>query len=120
MSGNIYEFQPEITRSHIEAGVRRARELRSRYFSNAFSGAFGKGVKAISGWFRRRNQTRRLQDLPDYLLNDMGIERYQIEDVISGALSRDSLSLSPTGRTSSRPAFWRGKSEADEQNKLAA
>jgi hypothetical protein len=47
MSGNIYEFQPEITRSHIEAGVRRARELRSRYFSNAFSGAFGKGVREI-------------------------------------------------------------------------
>ena len=120
MSGNVYEFRPEITRSQFEAGIRRARVLRSQFFSDAFSGALRKGIEALGAWNRRHNQTRHLADLPDYLLKDMGIERDQIESVISGALSRDSLSLSPTGSLSSQPAFWRGAAEADTEKKLAA
>ena len=32
MSANIYEFRPEITRSQVEAGIRRARGIRSEDF----------------------------------------------------------------------------------------
>jgi uncharacterized protein YjiS (DUF1127 family) len=109
MSANIYEFRPEITRSQVEAGIRRARVIRSEYFSDAFSGLFRKGIKAFANWNRRHNQTRHLEDLPDYLLKDIGLERYQIDSVVSGALERDPLSLSPTGIPASRPAFTEDK-----------
>ncbi|MBL4690987.1 MAG: DUF1127 domain-containing protein [Rhodospirillales bacterium] len=108
MSGNICELQPEITQDQINAGIRRAHILRSRYFSTLLSGRFRKGIEAIAAMSRRRNQSRHLADLPDYLLKDIGISRDRIESLVSGALRRDSLSLSPTGSPSSQPAFWRG------------
>ena len=120
MSSNVYEYQPEITRSRIEAGIRHGRVLRSQFVTGAFSGAFRKAIEAIAGWNRRHNQTRHLQALPDYLLKDVGIERYQIESLVSGALERDPLSLNPTGIPSSQPAFWRGAAEANSQKTLAA
>ena len=107
MSGNVYDFQPKISRSDINAGIRRARLLRSQYIAAALSGALRKSIAAITAWNRQYNQARHLVNLPDYLLKDMGIQRHQIESLVSGALSRDSLSLSPTGSPSSSPAFWR-------------
>ena len=114
MSGNIYDFQPEITRSDINAGIRRARLLRSQFIAAALSRAFRKSIEAVIAWNRQYNQARHLVNLPDYLLKDMGIERHQIESLVSGALSRDSLSLSPAGSPSSSPAFWRGASRPAE------
>ncbi len=125
MSGNVYEFRTEtlrseITQDDINSGILRARVLRSQFISAAFSGAFRKGIEAVAAWNRRYNQARHLENLPDYLLKDVGIERYQIESVISDALSRDPLSLDPTGSPSSQPAFWRGAAEANTEKKLAA
>ncbi len=107
MSGNIYDFQPEITRSDIDAGIRRAHLLRSQFIAAALSGALRKSIEAVTAWNRRSNQARHLVNLPDYLLKDMGLQRHHIESVVSGALSRDPLSLSPIGSPSSSPAFWR-------------
>ncbi|MBC8337342.1 MAG: DUF1127 domain-containing protein [Rhodospirillales bacterium] len=114
MSGNVYELRSKITRSDIDAGVRRGRELRSRYIANLISGGLKAIITAVAAWSRRLNQARHLADLPDYLLKDMGIERHQIERMVSGSLRRDPLSLSPTGNPSSSPAFWRGREQTAE------
>ncbi len=114
MSTNVYDFQAEITRSDINAGIRRAHVLRSQFIAAALSGALRKSIAALTAWNRQYNQARRLVNLPDYLLKDMGIERHQIESVVSGALSRDPLSLSPAGSPSSSPAFWRGAARPAE------
>ena len=107
MSENSYDSQPEIIRSDINAGIRRAHLLRSQFIAAALSGALRKGIKAVTAWNRQYSQARRLVNLPDYLLKDMGLQRHHIESVVSGALSRDPLSLSPTGSPSSSPAFLR-------------
>ena len=121
MSRNVYDFQPEITRSDIDAGIRRAHLLRSQFIAAALAGALRKTIETVTAWNRRYNQARRLENLPEYLLKDTAIQRHQIESVVSGALSRDSLSLSPTGSPSSSPAFWRGAARpaesANENNK---
>ncbi len=114
MSGNVYDFQPEIARSDINAGIRRAHFLRSQFIAAALSGALRKSIEAVIAWNRQYNQARHLVNLPDYLLKDMGIQRHQIESLVSGALSRDPLSFSPAGSPSSSPAFWRSAARAAE------
>ncbi len=114
MSRNGYDFQPEITRSDIDAGIRRAHLLRSQFIAAALSRALRKSIEAVTAWNRQYNQARHLVNLPDYLLKDMGIQRHQIESLVSGALSRDPLSLSPAASPSSSPAFWRGAARRGE------
>ncbi|MBT3305840.1 MAG: hypothetical protein HN377_05085 [Alphaproteobacteria bacterium] len=53
MSGNIYEFRSEITQRDINAGIRRARELRSHYVANLLAGAVKKSIDVFSDILRR-------------------------------------------------------------------
>jgi len=87
MSGNICKLRSEITRRDIEAGIRRAHSLRSQFVAAALSGAVKRSIKGCR----------------------------QIGNVISGALRRDPLSLSPTGNPSSSPAFWKGAAEKKQR-----
>ncbi len=46
-------------------------------------------VKAVVRWNERNILRRRLQELPDYMLKDIGIRRDQIDAVVSGDLKRE-------------------------------
>ncbi len=89
-----------IERYAIDAGIRRARRLRSQYLTALLTGL----VKKIIGWNREYALQRRLENMPDYLLKDIGIRRDQVGAIVSGSLRRDPLSLSPAG-SQSAPAF---------------
>ena len=80
-----------------------------RYDENVFTRAF----KAVVRWNERHVQRRHLQELPDYLLKDMGIRRDQIDAIVSGNLRRDPLALSPTGNQSA-PAFRNASARAQK------
>jgi uncharacterized protein YjiS (DUF1127 family) len=43
---------------------------------------------AIREWRKRRQAVRELSAMPDYLLNDIGIERHAINDVVHGLQTR--------------------------------
>ncbi len=77
--------------------------------ADAFTSAF----KAVVRWNERHAQRRHLQELPDYMLKDMGIRRDQIDAIISGNLRRDPLALSPTGGQSA-PAFRNAQARAQK------
>lgn len=89
-----------IERNAIDAGIRRARQLRSQYLSELLTGL----VKKIVGWNRNHILHRRLENMPEYLLKDIGIRRDQVGAIVSGSLRRDPLALSPAG-SQSAPAF---------------
>ncbi|MDA0307083.1 MAG: DUF1127 domain-containing protein [Proteobacteria bacterium] len=109
MSANIYEFKTEITRSDIDAGIRRGHELRSQFFT----GLVLRAARAIAGWTRVKAPQRQLGQMSDHVLKDIGIQRDQLSGLVSAALRRDELSLSPTGNASA-PAFWTGAARPDE------
>ncbi|MCH7937958.1 MAG: hypothetical protein IH994_12860 [Proteobacteria bacterium] len=91
---------PSIERYAIDAGIRRAHQLRSQYLKALLTGL----VKKIVGWNRKYALRRRFDNMPEYLLKDIGIERDQVGALVSGDLRRDPLSLSPAG-SQSAPAF---------------
>ena len=91
---------PPIERSAIDAGIRRAHLLRSQYLAALLRGL----VKKIVGWNREYARQRRLDNMPDYLLKDIGIERDQVGATVSEGLRSDPLALSPPG-SQSAPAF---------------
>lgn len=101
---------PPIERSAIDAGIRRAHLLRSQYLAALLSGL----VKKIVGWNREYARQRRLDNMPDYLLKDIGIERDQAGAIVSEGLRSDPLALSPSG-SQSAPAF-QGVSAAVAEN----
>lgn len=70
----------------------------------SLAATFASAFKAIFFGSQRGARKRHLEDMPDYLLEDMGIHRDQINAIISGSLKRDPLALSPTGNQSA-PAF---------------
>lgn len=100
MTRKRYTPSQPIERNAIVAGIRRARRLRSQNLSVLLSGL----VKKIVHWNQRQALRRHLNELPDYLLKDIGIERDQIGATVSGILRRDPLALSPAGGHSA-PAF---------------
>ncbi len=91
---------PPIERYAIDAGMSRARRLRSQYLAVLLNGL----VKKIVGWNRKYVPQRRLENMPEYLLKDIGIRRDQVGAIVSGSLRRDPLALSPAG-SQSAPAF---------------
>lgn len=101
---------PPIERSAIDAGLRRAHLLRSQYLTALLTGL----VNRIVGWNRKYALQRRLDNMPDYLLKDIGIERDQVGAIVSGSLKSDPLALSPAG-SQSAPAF-RGVSTPVAEN----
>ncbi len=84
---------PPIQRNAIDASIRRIRRLRSQYLTVLLTGL----VKKIVGWNRKYAPQRRLENMPDYLLKDIGIERDQIDALVSGSLRQDPLAQSPAG-----------------------
>ncbi len=93
-------FSPPIQRKAIDAGIRRAHQLRSQYLTDLLAGL----VKKIVGWNREYALQRRLENMPEYLLKDIGIRRDQVGAIVSGSLRRDPLALSPAS-SQSAPAF---------------
>lgn len=100
MTRKRYTPSPPIERYAIDAGIRRAHQLRSQYLAALLTGL----VKKIVRWSHRHALRHRLHELPDYLLKDIGIRRDQIDAVFSGILRREPLALSPAG-SQSAPAF---------------
>ena len=103
-------YTPQIKQSAIDAGIRRARRLRSQYLAGLLTGL----VKKIVGWNRKFALQHRLENMPEYLLKDIGIRHDQIGAIVSEGLKRDPLALSPAGNQSS-PAF-RGVSAPVAEN----
>jgi len=48
-------------------------------------GALSRACTALRSWNNRRMAVRELSAMPDALLRDIGIERYQIKDAVNGA-----------------------------------
>ncbi len=67
-------------------------------------------IKAVKDWNSRKNLSRELSTMPDYLLWDIGIRRDQIPGVVAGKIKSGSLGLSPTGNQSA-PAFYKDKDD---------
>ena len=103
-------LSPPIERSAIDAGIRRAHLLRSQYLTALLSGL----VNKIVGWNRKYALQHRLDNMPEYLLKDIGIERDQVGAIVSEGLRRDPLALNPAG-SQSAPAF-RGVSAPVAEN----
>jgi uncharacterized protein YjiS (DUF1127 family) len=76
--------QVPVSHAQIEAGIARARQLRSEYLTQLAQTM----TKALIRRFRRREAARALDDLPDYLLDDVGIARAEILAVADGTLKR--------------------------------
>ncbi len=57
--------------------------------------AFGTVRNWFTAWNGRNNLTYRLNSMPDYLLEDIGIRRDQISAVAAGRLAREMAPLSP-------------------------
>lgn len=103
-TANTAQKTDPLTQS-VMAEYMRLMDL-TKVFSKAVRGL----IKAVQGWNSRRNLTRELSTMPDYLLSDIGIRRDQIPGVVSGKIVSGSLSLSPTGDQSA-PAFYKDKSD---------
>lgn len=73
-----------ISRAEIEAGIARARRLRSQYFADLSQAL----TKALIRRYRGREATRALTDLPEYLLRDIGIAGHEIPAIAAGTLKR--------------------------------
>lgn len=65
-----------IIRAQFRSGAGRAGEV-MRAFARAWS--------ALRAWHNRRIAVRELSAMPDALLRDIGIERYQIRAAVNGA-----------------------------------
>ena len=110
MTRNFASSHGSADRAAIEAAIRRAHILRSRFMA----GLVKRAVRAIAGWIRVKAPERQLEHLSDHMLKDIGIHRDQLSGLVSAALMRDELSLSPAGSPSSSPAFWRGRARPAE------
>lgn len=89
---------PTVSRADIEAGIARGRQLRSRYLAERAQGLAEALTKALVRHYRGREIGRYLEDLPDYLLKDIGIARTQIPAVAASALKRPTSSLADAVR----------------------
>jgi uncharacterized protein YjiS (DUF1127 family) len=113
-----------ITPADIDAGIARARQLRSRYLADLAQGFADALTTALIRQYRSREIGRHLEDLPDYLLKDIGIERTQIPAVVAGTLNRPSSSLADAVRRrlgsifGKQPAVTGG--EVNDRRRLAA
>ena len=70
-------------------------------------------IKPFVGWNRRMTLSRDLNAMPDYLLKDIGLSRWDIPAVVSGELGRKTLALSPLNASSS-PAFTGNENDGDD------
>ncbi|MGI9310836.1 MAG: DUF1127 domain-containing protein [bacterium] len=76
-------------------------------FRNPLSATIlSKAWHALKDWNNRRIAVRELSAMPDALLRDIGIERYQIREVVrhGGARSQVHALRQPTIKRAARPA----------------
>jgi uncharacterized protein YjiS (DUF1127 family) len=115
---------PTVSRADIEAGVARGRQLRSRYLAERAQGLAEALTKALVRHYRGREIGRYLEDLPDYLLKDIGIARTQIPAVAAGAMRRPASNLTDAVRQRLGSIFGKQQvaagSEANDRRRLAA
>ncbi|MBI2977780.1 MAG: DUF1127 domain-containing protein [Rhodospirillales bacterium] len=113
-----------VSQADIEAGIARGRQLRSRYLAERAQRLAEALTKALIRHYRRREISRHLDDLPDYLLKDIGIARTQIPAVAAGALKRPTSSFADTVRQRLGSIFGKqpvaAGSEANDRRRLAA
>ena len=109
MTHNLASSYGSVDRATIEAGIRRAHELRSQFISHLVVRA----AKAIAGWVRFKAPERQLGHLSEYVLKDIGLRPDQLSGLATEALRRDELALSPAGNASA-PAFRRSAARAAE------
>jgi len=85
-----FRFAETEIRDHVDpsAIANRARDLRARELRRLFIAAVAWTVNAVARWNTRHAQRRRLSDLSDHLLRDIGLRRDQIDAVVSGSLKR--------------------------------
>lgn len=70
-----------------------ARHLRNEMIARFLRDAAKSAVAAIAGWFRGRAVYQELSDLPDHLLNDIGVRRDQVLAIAYGGLKRQATDL---------------------------
>lgn len=115
---------PTVSQAAIDAGIARGRQLRSRYLADRARGLAEALTKALIRHYRGRGIARQLEDLPDYLLKDVGIDRAQIPAVAAGTQKRPTSRFADAvrGRLATvfgdRPAA--AANEADDRRRLAA
>lgn len=108
-----------VSQADIDDGVARGRQLRSNYLADRAHEL----TRALIRRLRRRETARHLDDLPDYLLRDIGIERHQIPALAAGALRRPKSNLAAvvgrriTGIFQPKPAT---ADAANDRHSLAA
>ena len=120
-----FRFAETEIRDHVDpfAIANRARDLRARELRRLFIAAVAWTVDAASRWNRRHGQRRRLGDLPDYLLRDIGLRRDQIDAVVSGSIERRPSKLEPAAaavRMIGDRASPRKHADTDAERPLAA
>ena len=101
----------------------RARELRARELRRLFIAAVAWTVNAVARWNTRHAQRRRLSDLSDHLLRDIGIRRDQIDPVVSESLKREPSKLETAAAAVSiigDRASPRKSADTDAEKPLAA
>jgi uncharacterized protein YjiS (DUF1127 family) len=108
-----------VSHAEIEAGIDRARQLRSRHLRRLAQGL----TKALIRRYRRREAARALADMPDYRLDDIGIARGDIPALEQGTLERRPSALArAVKRGFAALDFSRRRTEpaTQERRKLAA
>lgn len=76
-------------------------------------------IKLVVGWNKRRTLSRELSTMPDYLLKDIGLSRWEIPAVVSGELGRKTLAPSAVIH-SPAPASTGNEDARNETPSLAA
>lgn len=103
MTRNLASTHGSTNPAAIEANIRHAHVLRARFLA----GLVARAALLLAGWIRKNAPQRQLGHLSDHVLKDIGLRRDQLLGLVSAALERDTLALSPTGNASA-PAFWIG------------
>ena len=89
----IDPFSAQVLARHArQVEMARFVRLLGKWLSQAVLGL----TKSIAEWNRRNMLYRELQELPDYLLSDIGFSREQIPAVVNNELRREDFALSPT------------------------
>lgn len=66
----------------------KGRAMRNREVRRLLAAPFVWLAKAVARWNERQSLRRHLQELPDYMLKDIGIRHDQMDAVVSGSLKR--------------------------------
>ena len=103
-AANDFNFATYLTAKQMDPLSRKvlaqnARQIEMAYFLiriiSKMVGGIKKVVFGIAAWLGEGNTYRELNAMPDYILNDIGIRRDQINAVVTGKLVRETVQPSP-------------------------